>query len=69
MAMLKGHIEVWQYPRIPGHGLDQLVRDVAGIGVHYANPGYLWGGDDDLVKQMAEPILHAQIVAVISGIL
>ena len=70
VGVLQRHIQVGQDLRVGGHHLDQPVGDVAGVGVHDADPIDLRGGlRPGCSSRCGQPIFHAQVVAVIGGIL
>src|SRR5690606_5830811 len=51
------------------HHVDQSIGDVAGVGVHQAQPGHVRRDLDEALQQRGEPILQAEVVPVIGGIL
>ena len=69
MGVLERHIQIRQNLFAGGHHLDQPVGDIAGIGVHDADPVHVWNGVGQLLQQDRQTILHPQVVTVIGRIL
>jgi len=67
--VLERDVEVGHDLAVRRHRLDQAVGHVAGIGVHHANPGHVWHGNNELVEQRRQPVFLAQVVAVVGRIL
>ena len=67
--MLQGHIEIGQHLRIFSHDFDKFISDIARISVEYPQPGHIGDGGTQLVEQGCQAVSHAEIMAVVGGVL
>jgi hypothetical protein len=70
VAVLQGHVQVGIDLGLAGHDLDQLVGDVAGVGVHQPHPAQpLVGAVADGGEQPRQAVRLAPVAAIVGGIL
>ncbi len=67
--MLQRHIEIGQDLLAAGHHLDQPVGDIARVRVHDADPVHVRHGVRQVLQQDGQPVLQAQVMAVVGGVL
>ncbi|MPN57621.1 hypothetical protein SDC9_205315 [bioreactor metagenome] len=67
--MLQGNIQVMDDLWLAGHDLNEMIGHITGVCIEQAYPGDLRDPGQHGFKQGGKPIFHAQIVAIISGVL